>query len=560
MCRKKLLLKGKEREVIMKRAIIISALIAALASPVGAYAAIVPAYDGNVLTLDLKTGLQAGSNAVISVLQKGAEQIVQNAYAMEECVAPDGGVIKIKFEMPEERDGSTDGEYVVYLNGAEFDTFSFAAKSTREALLEMLKNAAVGSEIINAIDNNAGYRLAAFSLGLEENIWNSLSDEEKSAIASDFVSAQKETDTAKQFFTYVGAKALSAKKADAEAVLNMINPQYKDIYYKSITDADLKSYIDTYILNTLPSAQEFQKEYERVNVLNLLNNAKFNEINSLITENASLLNLSGKSEYIKYTNMSAADKNTVCDNIVRKLAKSKLSSVSDFANVFAECTKISSDSGSSSGGSGGSGGGSSGSSGGGSSNSNGTYIVSNGNQTSDDDFVFDDVKNHWSKDAVAYLYKKGIVSGTDKNEFEPSRNVTREEFLTMLIKAKGIEAKDGNKSFTDTAENAWYNPFVNAAVASGIAFGIDEDTFGIGMPITRQDMFCMVARILEADNSVVQTGSISDIEDVSDYAKDAVTSLYRRGIISGTGDGKTEPKKNTTRAEAAALIYKLLSK
>ena len=69
----------------MKRAIIISALIAALASPVGAYAAIVPAYDGNVLTLDLKTGLQAGSNAVISVLQKGAEQIVQNAYAMEEA-------------------------------------------------------------------------------------------------------------------------------------------------------------------------------------------------------------------------------------------------------------------------------------------------------------------------------------------------------------------------------------------------------------------------------------------------------------------------------------------
>ena len=70
----------------------------------------------------------------------------------------------------------------------------------------------------------------------------------------------------------------------------------------------------------------------------------------------------------------------------------------------------------------------------------------------------------------------------------------------------------------------------------------------------------MVARILEADNSVVNTGEVSDIDEVSDYAKEAVKTLYRRGIISGTGDGKSEPKKNTTRAEAAALIYKLLSR
>ncbi len=537
----------------MKKAIIFSALITAFAAQAAANAAVVPTYDANVLTIEVKTDLQDGENAAVSVIPKGAEQIVQNVYAMDDKLVSKGGILTFKFEMPEERNGSADGEYVIYIDGTEYDTFSFAAKGTRNAFCQMLKNAVSDSEIINSIDANSGYKLAALSLGLDEILWNALSETEKSQAAAAFVLSEKQEDVSRQFFTYIGAKALAAAKADAETVLNMVNPKYKDTAYKSITDSNLKSFADTYINTVVPAAENFLTEYERANVLYLLNNAKFNEMDGLITDNASLLGLSGKTEYIAYSKMSGDDRAAVCDDIIRSLAKNKISSAAEFGALLSSCINKSSGSGNGSGGSGGGGGNSSG-------GSKGTNIVINDPQIKEDDFVFGDVKEHWSKTAVMYLYNKGIVSGTDKNEFEPSRNVTREEFLTMLIKAKGIEAKDEKTSFTDTLEGAWYNPFVNAAVANGIAFGIDENSFGIGLPITRQDMFCMVARILEADNSVVNTGEVSDIDEVSDYAKEAVKTLYRRGIISGTGDGKSEPKKNTTRAEAAALIYKLLSR
>lgn len=542
----------------MKKAIIISAIITAFAAQAAASAAVVPTYDANVLTIELKTDLQDGENATVSVIPKGAEQVVQNVYAMEDNTVSKSGRLTLKFEMPEERNGSANGEYVIYVNGAEFDTFSFAASGTRNSFCQMLKNAASDSEIINAIDTNSDYKLAALSFGLDEALWNMLSETEKSQAAAEFVSSEKQEDVSKQFFTYIGVKALTVKKASAEDVLNMINPKYKDTAYKSIPDSNLKSFADTYINAVVPTAEKFLTEYERANVLYLLNNAKFNEMDGLITNNAALLELSGKAEYIAYSNMSADDRATVCDNLVRQLAKNKINSAAEFGAMFSSRINKSQDSGNSSGstGGGGSGGSSSGSTGG----SNGTHIVINDPQIKEDDFVFGDVKDHWSKTAVMYLYNKGIVSGTDKNEFEPSRNVNREEFITMLIKAKGIEAKEGAASFADTLEGAWYNPFVNAAVANGIAFGIDGNNFGIGLPITRQDMFSMVARILEEDNSVVNNGEVSDIDEVSDYAKEAVKTLYRRGLISGTGDGKSEPKKNTTRAEAAALIYKLLSK
>ncbi|UKI35896.1 MAG: S-layer homology domain-containing protein [Clostridiales bacterium] len=35
----------------------------------------------------------------------------------------------------------------------------------------------------------------------------------------------------------------------------------------------------------------------------------------------------------------------------------------------------------------------------------------------------------WAKDAVDYLYQKGIVSGRNEKEFAPSDFVTREEFV-----------------------------------------------------------------------------------------------------------------------------------
>ena len=51
----------------------------------------------------------------------------------------------------------------------------------------------------------------------------------------------------------------------------------------------------------------------------------------------------------------------------------------------------------------------------------------------------------------------------------------------------------------------------------------------------------------------------SDMSNVSDYAKDSVAGLYKRGLVSGTGDGTYKPLNYVTRAEAAQILYNCLN-
>ena len=52
--------------------------------------------------------------------------------------------------------------------------------------------------------------------------------------------------------------------------------------------------------------------------------------------------------------------------------------------------------------------------------------------------------------------------------------------------------------------------------------------------------------------------AFNDSSSIADYAAEAVGSLCGRGIINGTGGGIFAPNSNSTRAEAAAMIYRLI--
>ena len=54
-----------------------------------------------------------------------------------------------------------------------------------------------------------------------------------------------------------------------------------------------------------------------------------------------------------------------------------------------------------------------------------------------------------------------------------------------------------------------------------------------------------------------QTQNVSDMDTVSDYAKEAVETLMANGIINGK-NGKIDPKANATRAEVAVMLNRVL--
>ena len=152
------------------------------------------------------------------------------------------------------------------------------------------------------------------------------------------------------------------------------------------------------------------------------------------------------------------------------------------------------------------------------------------------------------------------------NKFAPGERLTREQFITMLVRCAGSKidiSAAADKKFSDVAEDSWYEPYVYAGVRSGIAEGMGDGIFGIGEYITRQDMAVMISRFLKfiggAELSYNQGTDFADAAEISDYAKISVGRMYNSGLILGDDSGKFRPLDNAGRAEAAVMIYRTVN-
>lgn len=197
-------------------------------------------------------------------------------------------------------------------------------------------------------------------------------------------------------------------------------------------------------------------------------------------------------------------------------------------------------------------------------NSNITDIVSPNPTTRPDigtGASFTDVDDvAWAKDAINYLADNGYIDGYDDGTFKPNNTITREEFAKMIVNVLeftnyNVESQD----FADVDPDAWYAPFVKVAAGTGLVNGVDENNFGTGINISRQDMCVMIYRAIKSEN--IRTKTLYDdmqFEDqASDYAQEAIRYLYRYGLVNGVGDNRFDPLGNVTRAMAAKVLYGL---
>ncbi len=177
--------------------------------------------------------------------------------------------------------------------------------------------------------------------------------------------------------------------------------------------------------------------------------------------------------------------------------------------------------------------------------------------------TFSDIeKPTWAKVKIEALAAREIVAGVGNSKFNPYGNVTRAEFIQMLMKAFELNDSSATTEFTDVKAGAWYYNSIATAQKLGIVSGKLDGSFGVKDQISRQDMAVMlyktakIAKINLASASVVQ---FTDKGQISEYAVEAVEAVQKAGIVSGVGDGIFAPKNKSTRAEASAIIYNLFS-
>lgn len=54
--------------------------------------------------------------------------------------------------------------------------------------------------------------------------------------------------------------------------------------------------------------------------------------------------------------------------------------------------------------------------------------------------ALNDIKNHWAKGAIDRLAGMGVINGYSDQFFRPDKQVTRAEFINMVVEASGISA------------------------------------------------------------------------------------------------------------------------
>lgn len=168
-----------------------------------------------------------------------------------------------------------------------------------------------------------------------------------------------------------------------------------------------------------------------------------------------------------------------------------------------------------------------------------------------------DIAGHWAESYINQLVGLGAITGYPDGTFRPDNRITRAEFVTVLVKAFNLP-QQGSKVFNDTAGH-WARSYIAAAAASGVVKGYDESTFGPDDLITREQMALMVVKA--AGLKAASGGkTFSDGDQISEWAKGAVDTASACNVIGGYPDGTFKPKDNATRAESATVIVKALKK
>lgn len=171
----------------------------------------------------------------------------------------------------------------------------------------------------------------------------------------------------------------------------------------------------------------------------------------------------------------------------------------------------------------------------------------------------------WCAGAVTFLSARGITSGTTNTTFSPGATLTRGQFITLLLKAYGIEAEGtGADNFSD-AGSTYYTGYLAAAKRLGISSGVGDNKFAPEQAISRQQMFTLLYNALKALGRLPDGDSgkmLSDFTDsgrIASYAQEAMTYLVETGVAGGN-NGYLLPESGSTRAQMAQVLYNLLSK
>lgn len=161
-----------------------------------------------------------------------------------------------------------------------------------------------------------------------------------------------------------------------------------------------------------------------------------------------------------------------------------------------------------------------------------------------------------TKDHYSYLI--GYSDGTVR----PNGRITRAEVATIFFRLLTDDARQRNWSsennFSDVSADKWYNNAVSTLCHMGVLGGYSDGTFRPNAPITRAEFAKIAVSFSQANGSAVYS-YFTDVK-TTDWFAPYVTTAKDSGLIEGYSDGSFKPENRITRAEACAIVNRVLGR
>ena len=155
-----------------------------------------------------------------------------------------------------------------------------------------------------------------------------------------------------------------------------------------------------------------------------------------------------------------------------------------------------------------------------------------------------------------YAYIIGYPGG----EVKPNGDITRAETATIFFRMLTDESRDAmwstKNSFTDVNEGDWFNNAVSTMENSGIIKGYPDGSFKPNGKITRAEFAAMAIRFFKVEKA----GEAKYTDTAGHWAEADIGKAHARGLITGYPDGTFRPDQPITRAEAIAVINRMLGR
>ena len=166
------------------------------------------------------------------------------------------------------------------------------------------------------------------------------------------------------------------------------------------------------------------------------------------------------------------------------------------------------------------------------------------------------LSTHWAKNSITILMGHNGIKGYPEGDFRANKEISAAELIAILLNV--------SDNADDLTGESWAEKIMNRAYELGICTDTEIPLAEANKPISREKMALVLVNsaysFFGEDTTraiLVSAESIADLNTADAVYRDKIVQAYTLGLLAGAGINY-QPKASTTRAEATAIVNRLM--